>query len=155
MRLKLGLAACLLALGCDEPASPPGAVRSARFGILFGGQVQQRDELPFELDRAKQQQGFRIELARPLDAPQTITWELSRPSGSRRGPERITVLGRGEVAAGQTVFEQPIPFKPGDPLGLWNIRVVLGERVLIDRPFVVYDKGRRLSAHPDAGLTVP
>jgi hypothetical protein len=49
-----------------------------------------------------------------------------------------------------------LPFSPDDPLGLWNIRVLVGDQVVIDRPFVVYDaieraRRREAAADTDAG----
>ena len=49
-------------------------------------------------------------------------------------------------------FDQLLPLDPGDPLGTWNIRVTFDERVVIDRPFLVYDaQARRRLEHQDAG----
>jgi hypothetical protein len=51
-----------------------------------------------------------------------------------------------------------VAFEPGDSLGLWNLRVVLGDYVALDRSFLVYDessrsvKPRELSPVIDAGL---
>jgi hypothetical protein len=52
-------------------------------------------------------------------------------------------LGRAHFRAGEPVFEQALPFAPDDPLGLWNLRVLVGERVVLERPFVVYDPVER------------
>jgi hypothetical protein len=83
-----------------------------------------------------------------------VTWEITRPPSSSRCSERVTELGRGVISPGQQVFEKSIPFRPGDALGLWNIRVVLDQRVLIDRPFQVFDKAARPSPS-DGGTTIP
>jgi hypothetical protein len=158
MLLTLALCAC-------DPSTQPAeseSVAKAEFGVFFGGQVQQREEIPFELDAARQQQGFRVVFQRPLEHARSLTWEISRPGRRKPGatyshPDgRVTELGSSTLQAGRERVEQPLVFKPGDPLGLWNIRVVLDDQVLIDRPFTVYDAGRRKAAIkaarlPDAG----
>ncbi len=63
------LFASLLALSCDHRAPAPGLVEHASFGVFFGGQIQERDEIPFTLDRAKLRQGFRIDFASRSSSP--------------------------------------------------------------------------------------
>jgi hypothetical protein len=164
-RIMLGLLASLSSAGCEATGvSHPRAVR-AEFGVLYGGQVQEREELPFELDPSRQRIGFRVTLTpAPVDALE-VRWELGRPGTGRRVADsrgrkarpRQVQLGRAHFRAGETTFEQPLAFSPGDPLGLWNIRVQLGSEVVIDRSFLVYDaveRARRSEAleHSDAGL---
>lgn len=139
-------------------------IESAQFGVFFGGQIQERDQIPFELDGSKQQLGFRVVLEQAAPSDQELRWEVSRPRPKPRGaaplskPEgRTTQLFRAIVAKGETRFEHPLALVPGDPLGLWNLRVTLGDGVLIDRPFVVYDPVARQTAirratKADAGL---
>jgi hypothetical protein len=156
----------LLALpGCREPSAAAGRAASAEFGVLYGGQVQERQELPFELDPSRQRIGFRLTLTpAPSDALE-VRWELGKPGMGRRAADsqgrkarpRQVQLGRAHFRPGEPTFEQVVTFSPGDPLGLWNIRVQLGEEVVIDRPFVVYDpveRARRSEAfeRSDAGL---
>jgi hypothetical protein len=130
-------AAVLFAVACDRERSTEPAA-TAKFGVFFGGQIQEREEIPFELDPTKQTQGFRIELGAPAPGALPVHWEIARPDPE--GNSRfVTVLGDGALPAGQNRFEQALRFKPGDALGLWNVRVVLDNRVLIDRPFTVYD----------------
>jgi hypothetical protein len=129
-----------------------GIAEEARFGIFYGGQIQERNELPFQLDATRQRQGFRIVLLEAFDDPVSIDWEISRPgagaakAGVSRPERRVSELGSATLQPGQLRFEQLLPFRPGDPLGLWNIRVVLGEHVLLDRPFNVYDEATRRAA---------
>jgi hypothetical protein len=150
----LVLTLSLAGSGCDRTRAD-GAEASAQFGIFFGGQIQQRQEIPFELDTTRQTQGFRVELDAPSDRDRTIAWEVARPSGSARGPRRVTVVGSATLGRGQRILEQTLPFEPGDPLGLWNVRVVLDDRVLLDRPFLVYDRASRTRTRPDAGTPIP
>ncbi len=152
MRARLAVLCALLALSlaaCERPKAPQGLVKQARFGIFFGGQIQEREQIPFELDRGKQTQGLRVEFSEPLPRPLKISWEINRPAGPRRAgtkapaTDRNIESGSGEARVGQTRFEQLVPFKPGDPLGTWNIRVVAGDELVLDRRFIVYDERER------------
>jgi hypothetical protein len=139
----------------------PGADLRAEFGIFYGGQVQERQEIPLVLDRAQQLQGFRLQRAPPPAEPLTVRWELSKPGTGRRlrsprGFEvpRLVQSGQAEWRAGEPVFEQALPFAAGDPTGLWNLRVVYGDRAVLDRPFLVFDERARERARKrmaDAG----
>jgi hypothetical protein len=66
-------------------------------------------------------------------------------SQGRRARSRKVQLGQARWRPGEAVFEQALPFLPGDPLGLWNIRVLVGSQVVMDRPFLVYDERSRNS----------
>src|SRR5690606_32551566 len=104
-----------------------------------------------------------IALEQPATDPLVVQWEVSKP-GPRRAPDtpsdpltRRVDLFEGMLAAGQRQFNESLEFEPGDALGLWNLRVVVGQRVAIDRPFMVYDPARRRrriaeTASRDAGL---
>jgi hypothetical protein len=134
---------------------------SARFGVLFGGQIQQRSEIPFELDPLKQSLALEIIFKQPLNQDSVVHWELSKP-GTRRGPyqlatpeDRITEFGDELVSKGQRRLEKRFTIKPGDNLGLWNIRVNVDSHVLLDRPFSVFDPTTRRTKPglgTDAGL---
>ncbi|NRA32862.1 MAG: hypothetical protein HRU17_05930 [Polyangiaceae bacterium] len=139
----LGLSLCFAS--CKE--SSPTQRESAAFGIFFGGQVQKRREIPFELNSAKQRHGFRIELTTPAQEDRVVQWELSMPdrSSGRSGARRVG-LAKDSIAAGESRFDHVFTFSPGDPLGLWNIRILLGGRVLLDRPFLVFDARKRRAA---------
>jgi hypothetical protein len=144
----LGSALVLLA-ACAAPESAAAPSIRAEFGILYGGQVQERDEIP--LDAARQRQGFRLTRTPPPAEALEVRWELGKPGPGRRAPDsqgrrarpRPVQLGRAHFRAGEPVFEQSLPFAPNDPLGLWNIRVLVGDRVVLERPFVVYDPAER------------
>ena len=140
---------------CDVEPVKPGAV--ATFGVLYGGQIQQKREIPFELDPARQTQAFRVTLDAPAPSPLRVAWELSKPGRGGRKP--TTKLEEAHLATGETLFERTLPFAPGDPTGLWNLRVVLTlpdgrETLVLDRPFEVYDAVARkeLLRLRDAGL---
>jgi hypothetical protein len=148
-----GGAACRGVESSTEPAI------TAEFGIFYGGQVQEREQIPFDLDRTRQLSGFRLRRSTALDQPLEIRWELGMPGSGRavadsRGrsarPRRVQ-LGRARWRAGEAVFEQVLPFAPGDPPGLWNVRILCGSRAVLDRPFWVYDPARRPLSEADAG----
>jgi hypothetical protein len=160
VKRRAALLACIAVLAaCNDDER---FLESAEFGIFYGGQVQEREQIPFVVDESRQQQGFRLVLARPAKEPMRIRWELSRPGMVPRGkalpsPEdRVTELGEATLPAGQLRFEKRFPFAAGDPLGLWNIRVTAGQHLAIDRPFTVYDaaarkRARRAGRRVDAG----
>lgn len=152
-----------LVAACSRPPSSEATDR-AEFGIFFGGQIQERDEIPFQLDATKQTQGFRVHFGKPLTRDAAVSWELSMPrvalksrgkqvseKQANAGSPHVKVSGQETARAGQEGFEHVLPFKPGDPLGLWNIRIVVGNTVLLDRPFLVYDAEARARASADGG----
>jgi hypothetical protein len=58
----------------------------------------------------------------------------------------IAKLGKTVLRRGETRLDQRFVFEPGDPLGLYNVRVALGDELLIDRAVAVYDSGKRRRA---------
>lgn len=160
---RAAIACALWLSACTATTSDPVSVERAEFGVFFGGQVQEREEVPFVLDRSKQRLGFAITLKDPAPEPLVVQWEVSKP-GPRRVPDTPSApLGRraelfeGMLATGQREFNQSLEFEPGDALGLWNVRVLVGNNVAIDRPFMVYDPARRRrklaeAARLDGGL---
>jgi hypothetical protein len=143
--------ALAVTLGCAQP-EPRGLVKSAKLGVFFGGQVEERREIPFELDPGKQTQGFRVEFSEPLASETDVEWRIDTPKTSaalRRkqatntAPASATLSGKDIARAGETVLDHVLTFHPGDPLGLWNVRVVVRGKVVIDRPFEVYDASAR------------
>jgi hypothetical protein len=161
---RLALGAFLATLPGCRSAPPTELVKSAKFGVFFGGQIQERRELPFELDPAKQTQGFRVEFSEPLAADTAVEFRIDTPSPSRSGKKKPA---RGDTAApepsaplqaateiaraGETRFDHVTSFHPGDPLGLWNVRVVVRGKVVIDRAVEVYDPAARERLTPTDG----
>jgi hypothetical protein len=84
-----------------------------------------------------------------VNRPRTSQKRQAKPSGKE---ERLVQLGQASVPSGQTRFEQALPFEPGDPLGVWNVRVVAGGQLVMDRRFLVYDAEERARAQRDAGV---
>jgi hypothetical protein len=151
----------LTALGCKGTPEQK-LVQRAQFGIFYGGQVQERTELPFELDRTKQSQGIRIEFAKPLARDVPVSWELgmpilrkSRMNKDAAAPDRVTQVGETLARAGQERLDIALPFKPGDPLGVWHIYVKVADAVVLDRDFTVYDRAQRARERSDAGTLIP
>lgn len=151
-------------LACDTAAPPARGVARAELGIFYGGQIQERAEIPLSLDRARQRQGFRLTLVPAPTEAVEVRWEVGKPgqgravadAHGRKARPRSAQLGRAHFRPGEPVFEQAIEFAPGDPLGLWNLRVLVGSEVVLERPFVVYDPVERARAQarvaPDAGF---
>jgi hypothetical protein len=146
-----------LALAACRAEKPQALVANAEFGIFFGGQVQERQQIPFQLDRAKQTQGFRIDFSQPLAKEIKIEWEIERPlpvrkrPGKRDEPGRVAELGGATARVGQTRFDQAIPFRPGEALGTWKVLVKVDGQVAINREVVIYDPAVR--REEDAGTT--
>lgn len=168
--LLLPLALTVLC-GCEVwkslgSSSNESKVASAQFGVFYGSQLRELDEVPFELVPGRQRIGFRVEFTSPLEAPIAIRWELSKPGKpARNTPEiaspsgRVTKISSATAPLGASRFEQNVAFEPGDPLGLWNIRITAEQAVLIDRPFLVFDSAARRRAKaaarvPDAGHNI-
>jgi hypothetical protein len=167
MILEAMRATCLALLVAALACAPTGHVENepdvlAEFGIFYGGQIQHRQELPLELDGARQLQGFRLRRHASRDLGPTVRWELGKPGAGRpqkdgRGRKvtaRRVQLGEARWPPGEAVFEQSLPFAPGDPPGLWNLRVQCGDRLVLDQPFLVYDpkqRERERAALGDAG----
>jgi hypothetical protein len=157
-RSAAGLALCVAlgtaAVTCEPLGSVPETRVLAEFGIFYGGQVQERQDIPLEVDATRQRQGFRLQLAPAPDRALEVRWELGMPGAGRAVPDsqgrkarpRKVQLGQAHWRPGTPAFEQVLQFSPGDPLGLWNIRVLVGSQVVIDRPFEVYDGARRARA---------
>lgn len=151
------------AWACERPAASAIAP-SAKFGVFFGGQIEERRDIPFELDPSKQTQGFRVEFPTPVAQDTDVTWTIEMPSSGAaakqsraKGVPRVeahrkSIVGKATIHAGLSRFDQITPFEPGDPLGLWNARVVVHGKIVVDRPFEVYDRAERArAAAPDAG----
>ena len=160
--LSLFVASLALSLGCEPPRSKP-LVKSARLGVFFGGQIEERREIPFELDPTKQSQGFRVDFSEPLLSETEVEWRVDMPRTTaprRRAspheaptPEALfaTTSGKDVARAGQTELDHVLSMHPGDPLGLWNVRVVVRGKVAIDRAIEVYDAALRERLTPNDG----
>lgn len=150
----LGLA--LLVLGCKAKSDSDPLVERASFGVFFGGQIQNRSELPFELDPAKQSIGVRIEFRAPLTRAVPVGWEIARPASvkaSKRdaGADQIVEVGETSGRVGESRLDVPLSLRQGQVLGTWHVRVKVDARVVIDRDVLVFDARERRERERDAG----
>jgi hypothetical protein len=130
------LVALLTVAGCNRAPRPP-AVR-ATFGVFFGGQIQEREEIPLVLDGARQSIGLRLEFADPPATESRVEWELDKPVGKKPGDtSRVVAFGQAKARAGAGVFDVPLAFQPGDRPGAWRVRVVVDGQRVLDRAFTV------------------
>jgi len=151
-----GLALSLCLLGCQSKPEPDPLVERAAFGVFFGGQIQDRKELPFELDLAKQRCGFRIDFRAPLERSATVSWEIARPlsakaSKSDAGADRVTEVGTAAARVGERRLDVPVLLRQGQLLGTWHVRVKVDERAVIDRDVQVVDPRELRARELDAG----
>jgi hypothetical protein len=151
------LAASLLCLsGCQSKPDQDPLLERAAFGVFFGGQIQDRKELPFELDAAKQSCGIRIDFREPLVRSLKLSWEIARPLHEKAGKspasaERVTEVGEVLARVGERRLDVPVLLRKGQALGSWHVRVKLGERTVIDRDVLVFDPRESHSREVDAG----
>jgi hypothetical protein len=110
----------------------------ARFGVFFGGEVQEREQIPLVLDRARQTIGIRLEFANPPAAERPITWELDKPVGKKAtDTTRVVAYGEARTRGGDSVLDVPLAFQPGDRPGPWRVRVAFDGTRVLDRAFSV------------------
>ncbi|HEU5074172.1 MAG TPA: hypothetical protein VFU02_08365 [Polyangiaceae bacterium] len=151
-RMRAGArAAAGLALwlgGCEGAPRADGLIQEARLGVFFGGQIQQREEVARVFDET-QSQGFRIVFREPLPTKKRVRWELVMPPRPGSGEVLVSKLGELTVPAGQRQIDQAFRFEPGDPLGLWNIRVLVDDELVIDRAWLVFDAVARRQAEDE------
>jgi hypothetical protein len=150
--LALGLAV----ISCSRERDPDPLVLRATFGVFFGGQIQDRKELPFELDPAKQQQGIRLDFRAPLARSVPVTWEIARPVSAKAakadaGAEQVVEVGEVAARVGEARLDVPISFRQGQVLGTWHVRVKVDARVVIDRDVLVFDPRERRERERDGG----
>ena len=151
--------ACLLVLsllGCQSKPEADPLVERAAFGVFFGGQIQDRKELPFELDPAKQSCGIRVDFREPLARSVPLSWEIARPlrekaSKTDAGVDRVTEIGEAAARVGERRLDVPVLFRQGQVLGSWHVRVKVDGRAVIDRDVLVFDPRERREREVDAG----
>lgn len=147
---------CFGLLGCQSKPERDPLVERAAFGVFFGGQIQDRKELPFELDTAKQSCGIRVDFREPLARSVRLDWEIARPLNAKAsrtdaGPERVTEVGEAAARVGERRLDVPILLRQGQVLGSWHVRVKVDERTVIDRDVLVFDPRGLRAREIDAG----
>ena len=131
--VTLGLAALL---GCRQAADAPPV--HARFGVFFGGQIQERSEIPLVFDRARQNIGVRLEFSTQPASEARVTWELEKPrAGKGKNLGNVVEYGEARTRPGEPVLDVPLAFRDGDRAGSWRIRVALDGKNVLDRAFNV------------------
>ena len=150
----LSLALALSLLGCPAKRETDSLVERVSFGVFFGGQIQDRKELPFELDPTKQRIGIRIQFKAPLTRSVPVAWEVARPlsaksSKSDAAVEQVVEVGDAAARVGEQELDVPLLFRQGQVLGTWRVRVKVDGRSLLDRDVLVFDARERREA--DAG----
>jgi hypothetical protein len=136
-RALCGLAvAALLGAGCRRGTTEPDV--RVRFGVFFGGQVQEREQIPLVVDRARQTIGLRLEFADAPAAERRVAWELEKPAGKKPSEAtRVVAYGEAKTRIGQAVLDVPLAFQESDRPGAWRVRVDLDGKRVLDRPFTV------------------
>lgn len=147
--------ALLAVSGCKTERGPDPLVERAAFGVFFGGQIQDRKEMPFELDPAKQEQGFRVDFRAPLASATPVHWEVARPLSAKSakvdGGASVTEVGDATARAGETRLDLPVLLRQGQVLGNWHVRLSVQSRVVLDRDVLVFDARERRERERDAG----
>jgi hypothetical protein len=126
--------ACSLG-ACKREAAGP--VSEAKFGVFFGGQVQELKEIAKELDPARQKHGIRLTFRAPLEHAASVAWELLLPASEKQSGPRAALVGQASAKAGETELDVPLAFRPTDPLGSWHVKVSVDGQPVIDRDFTV------------------
>ncbi len=127
----LGLAACRNA-DAEKPR--------AEFGVLFGGDIQDRERLVLETDPSKQELGVRVTFREPVTRTTRVSWEVERPSevrGLDGGTTHAAELGHVTLSAGERRADGKFVFRAGDPPGSWRVRVMVDGESVLDRSFEV------------------
>ena len=129
----------LLGAACSRQREDPELER-VEFGVLFGGDIQDRAVIPLELDSARQELALRVTFRAPLTRQRVVSWELERPS-SQRSPDGGTLfaaeLGEIKAGLGERRAEAKVAFRRGDLPGTWRLHVRLDGRMVLDRSFTV------------------
>lgn len=126
----------LASLGCGRE----DAVPRAEFGVLYGGDIQDRRRLALELDRAKQELGLRVTFPEPVTRPARVSWEIERPStvrGLDGTPTRAAELGSLTLNPGERRADASFAFRAGDAPGAWRVRISVDGAVVLDRTIEV------------------
>jgi hypothetical protein len=135
--LVLGAALSLsLGTGCKKRAETERV--TARFGVLFGGQIQEREEIPLVLDRSRLALVVRVEWAEAPETAERVHWELAQPANPKDADAgSIVAYGDARARPGEPTLDVPLAFKPGDKPGPWRVRVEVEGRPVLERPFRV------------------
>jgi len=143
LSIRWSLSVCVLVVAsagaCQR--SPAGRV-TARFGVFFGGQLQERKELPLIVDRARLPIGIRLNWADPPATAEHVHWELEQPLSDKNADAgRLVAFGDARARPGETDLDVPLSFRPNDHVGDWRVRVSVEGRLVHERGFRVVPAG--------------
>lgn len=116
------------------------ALPRAEFGVLFGGDVQDRERITLELDPDQQELGLRVIFPEPVRESTRVDWEVEKPSNVRAldgGLARSAELGKIEVPPGERRADSKFAFRKGDLPGSWRVRVSVDGETILNRGFEV------------------
>jgi hypothetical protein len=141
---------------CKSDKTGDQLVERAAFGVFFGGQIQDRTELPFELDPTKQRIGIRIDFRAPLASTVPVTWEIARPLAGKAkkgdsAADHVVEVGEAAARVGEARLDVPLSLRQGQGLGTWHVRVKVDGRQVIDRDVLVEGPRDRREREADAG----
>src|SRR5690606_16371829 len=127
--LLLGLLVCLLA--CQR--EPEFKIPQAEVGIFYGGQIQRVTSIEMS-SITPAHFGFRVTFPASDDEEKPllreISYEIVKPGPAGR---RVTEEGSLKLPLDQTRLDHVVEFPEEAKLGVWNIRVVWGDKILADR----------------------
>ncbi|MGC4092203.1 MAG: hypothetical protein QM756_30850 [Polyangiaceae bacterium] len=142
LRGALFLPLCLL-FSCRSP-QPDNGVERVEFGVPFGGDIQDRAQIPLDLE--SRELLLRVTFKGPLPRERLLGWELERPStqrGADGGLLFAAEVGEARVPAGESRAEAKLAFRRTDPPGPWRIRARLDGQALFERTFEVLARDKR------------
>lgn len=128
----LGLLACGEWTQRGQGAGGEKGLESAELGVFYGGQVQELRRVPWPSDGKRPTFGFRLRFTKPLREELPVRWEVDMPAPRAPG-QRVQRLGEARVPAGQRQLDQTLEIPAGAEFGIWNVRVIAGEHLVIDR----------------------
>ncbi len=137
--LSLGAIVFGCAVGCHRASSERV---TARFGVFFGGQLQEREELPLIVDRARLPIGVRLHWSEAPTSPEHVHWELEQPVSAKDADAgRLVAFGDARARPGESDLDVPLSFRPNDHTGAWRVRVSVEGRLVHERAFRVVPPG--------------
>ncbi|HET9960483.1 MAG TPA: hypothetical protein VFQ61_38700, partial [Polyangiaceae bacterium] len=77
------LSCVLLASSCRRGTDRNTEPR-IEFGVLFGGDIQDRPVIPLELDASRQELALRVTFPEPVQRERRVRFELERPPAPNR-----------------------------------------------------------------------
>lgn len=134
----------LWAEGC-RARSDDAELERVEFGVLFGGDIQDRAEIPLVFDAAQQELALRVRFREAQRRERVVTFELERPTAQRSldgGTSYAAQLGEIRTLPGERRAEAKLGFRRGDLPGTWRLLVRLDGRLVLERKFTVVEPAR-------------